>query len=130
MDAGSGHGVRLGERRGLRSSERGLLSSVSWGLCSMVSCSKRLVSWMSRSICRDRESRLAGEGGRRSRPLVGKHQWEKGHLIKWDMPDWRAIDLQDPVAHMDGALQVRAHALWVQSAGEGKAHVTQDLLDL
>lgn len=54
----SPQGVRAGERRGLCRSERELLSSTdsramaSWGSCSMVSWRRRLVSWISRSICK------------------------------------------------------------------------------
>lgn len=56
MAEGSPQGT--GERTGLRGAGTGLPPSPgsrprgSWGSCSMVSCSRRLVSWISRSICR------------------------------------------------------------------------------
>lgn len=125
MAEGSGQGVWLGEWRGLRNSERGLLSMISWGSCSMVSCSRRLVSWIRRSICGDREGRLRREAIHPDRhgATLWKQKWEeddwvstdkkKNHLIQRDMTDWCAIDFQNAVTDMDGILHIGAYAVWV-----------------
>lgn len=84
--------------KGLHRVGRGLQASPdswargSWGSCSMVSWSRRLVSWISRSIWG--QKRKMG----RIRGHPGEGGWFRGHpggpyLIQGDVADGGAIDL-------------------------------------
>lgn len=122
MAPGSPQGGGTGERRGLHGAGRGLQASPdsrargSWGSCSMVSWSRRLVSWMSRSIWGQKRTTGVVWGRGVQCSFRGAPRG-KAYLIQRDVADGGAVDLQDAVAHVDGVLHVRADAVWVYPAG-------------
>lgn len=110
-------GVCTGELRGL-GSDTGPWPSESWGSCSRVSWSRRLVSWISKSIWGQvwtgESSEVASElRGEASTSVIPPSP--ESYLIQRHIPDGCAIDFQDPVSHMDGILHIWAHAAWVHS---------------
>lgn len=118
-------GACTGEPRGL-GSDPGPWPRESWGSCSRVSWSRRLVSWISKSIWGQgsvqvsvRRWQVAVERRCESSasitppcPSLGS-LWS--YLVQWHIPDGRAIDFQDPVSNVDGILHIWAHAAGVHS---------------
>lgn len=114
-------GVCTGELRGL-GSDTGPWPSESWGSCSRVSWSRRLVSWISKSIwgqvwtgeSSEVVAELRAEASTSSTPsCLSVSPWP--YLVQRHIPDGRAIDFQDPVSNVDGILHIWAHAAWVHS---------------